>query len=139
MAIRARRLADARAQAKNNAELAWWVFMRLSGSFLVVLTFVHLFQNYIIRSEKAADYDFVVAQYSNISERLFLFALLSLGLLHGVNGLRYGIDDWTTRNPQLRFWLKALVYTVVAAILVFGTLALFVGTPGAIPEFEVAQ
>jgi succinate dehydrogenase / fumarate reductase, membrane anchor subunit len=139
MAIRARRLADARAQAKNNAELAWWVFMRLSGSFLVVLTFVHLFQNYIIRSEKAADYDFVVAQYSNISERLFLFALLSLGLLHGVNGLRYGIDDWTTRNPQLRFWLKALVYTGVAAILVFGTLALFVGTPGAIPEFEVAQ
>ncbi|HWG85107.1 MAG TPA: succinate dehydrogenase [Deinococcales bacterium] len=136
MAIRARRLADARAQARNNTELAWWVFMRLSGVFLVFLTFFHLFQNYIIRDEMAADYDYVVAQYSLVSERLYLFALLALGLMHGVNGLRYGIDDWTAKRPELRLRLKALTYTVVAAIFVFGTLALFVGTPGAIPGGE---
>ncbi|HEX2864801.1 MAG TPA: succinate dehydrogenase [Deinococcales bacterium] len=129
MAIRAKTLSDARAQAKSNPELAWWVFMRLSGVFLVFLTVFHLFSNYIVTSELSENYDWVVRKYSSSSERLYLFALLFLGLTHGVNGMRYGIDDYTARNPRLRVFLKALLYTVVGAILVFGTLALFTVVP----------
>jgi hypothetical protein len=36
------------------------------------------------------------------------------------------IDDMTAQNPVARFWAKLVAYTVVAAILVFGALALFV-------------
>jgi succinate dehydrogenase / fumarate reductase membrane anchor subunit len=128
MAIRARRLSDARAQARSNPELAWWVFMRLSGVFLVVLTFFHLFSNYIVVSELAADYEYVAARYAMVTERLYLFALLALGVLHGANGMRYGIDDLTARNPRLRFWVKWSFYTVTAAVFVFGALALFTGS-----------
>jgi succinate dehydrogenase / fumarate reductase, membrane anchor subunit len=126
MAIKARSFKDARSQAKSNPELVWWVFMRLSGSFLVVLTFFHLFNNYIIQSELGWDYDSVVYKYSDITEKLYLLALLSLGLAHGTNGLRYVIDDTTSRSPQARFWIKLISYTVIAAILVFGILALLI-------------
>lgn len=128
MAIRARRYQDARAQARTNVELAWWVFMRLSGLFLVVLTTFHLFSQYIVRSEMDATYEYVVVQYASITERLYLFALLALGTLHGANGLRYVIDDATARNPRARFWAKSVFYTVIAAVLTFGTIALFVGS-----------
>jgi succinate dehydrogenase / fumarate reductase, membrane anchor subunit len=126
MAIKARSFNDARTQAKSNPELVWWVFMRVSGTFLVVLTFFHLFQNYIIVSEMIWDYDTVVFKYSQITEKLYLLALLLLGVGHGVNGLRYVIDDTTSRTPQARFWIKLSSYTVIAAILVFGILALLI-------------
>jgi succinate dehydrogenase / fumarate reductase, membrane anchor subunit len=126
MAIKARSFQDARAQAKSNPELVWWVFMRLSGTFLVVLTFFHLFQNYITVSELIWDYDTVVFKYSQMTEKLYLLALLLLGLAHGTNGLRYVIDDTTSRSPQARFWIKLASYTVIAAILVFGILALLI-------------
>ncbi len=128
MAIKARSFKDARSQASSNPELVWWVFMRLSGSFLVLLTFFHLFNNYIITSEIGWDYDAVVYKYSEVTEKLYLFALLSLGVAHGTNGLRYVIDD-NTRSPQSRFWIKTVSYTVIAGILVFGVLALFITAP----------
>jgi succinate dehydrogenase / fumarate reductase, membrane anchor subunit len=130
MAIKARTYSDARAQAKSNPELAWWVFMRLSGVFLVVLSFFHLFKNYIITSELSWDYEAVAASYSfnnpeNVWNRLYLLALLVLGLMHGANGLRYVLDDATSRSPVARFWMKSVAYTVIGVILVFGLLALF--------------
>ena len=129
MAIRARTFKDARSQARSNPELAWWVFMRISGTFLVVLTLFHLFNNYIITSEMSWDYEKTAVAYANTWERLYLLALLGLGMAHGTNGMRYGIDDLTARNPRLRFWLKSLLYIVVIAITVFGTLALVVRPP----------
>jgi succinate dehydrogenase / fumarate reductase, membrane anchor subunit len=126
MAIKARSFKDARSQAKSNPELVWWVFMRLSGAFLVLLTFFHLFNNYIVISELDWTYDAVLYSYTSITEKLYLLALLTLGLAHGTNGLRYVIDDTTSRSPQARFWIKLLAYTVIAAILVFGILALLI-------------
>lgn len=134
MAIRARSFRDAKAQAKSNPELVWWVFMRLSGMALVVLTMFHLFNNYIVTSELGWDYASVVGKYSEVTERLYLLALLALGLTHGTNGLRYVIDDSTAKNPVARFWVKSLAYIVIALIFVFGLLALFVNvTPPAPP------
>ena len=126
MAIKARSFNDARSQAKSNPELVWWVFMRLSGTFLVVLTFFHLFQNYITISELEWTYEQVLFQYSKTTEKLYLLALLTLGMAHGSNGLRYVIDDTTSRSPQSRFWIKLISYTVIAVILIFGVLALFI-------------
>lgn len=139
MAIRARRYQDARAQARTNIELAWWVFMRLSGLFLIILTTFHLFSQYIVRSEIDATYEYVVVQYASITERLYLFALLWLGILHGTNGLRYVIDDATAKSPRARFWTKAAFYTVIIAVLTFGTLALFVGSQRIYPIPGVDQ
>ena len=133
MAIKARSFRDAKAQAKSNPELVWWVFMRLSGMALVVLTMFHLFKNYIIVSELEWDWISVVGKYSEVTERLYLLALLALGLTHGTNGLRYVIDDATAKNPVARFWVKSLAYSVIGVILIFGILALFINVPAPTP------
>jgi succinate dehydrogenase / fumarate reductase membrane anchor subunit len=131
MAIRARTFKDARVQAKSNPELAWWVFMRLSGTALVVLTLFHLFKNYIITDELSWDYEKTASSYADWWNKLYLLALLGLGLLHGANGLRYVVDDATAKNRVARFWLKAVLYSVIGAVFVFGLLALIV--PVAVP------
>jgi succinate dehydrogenase / fumarate reductase, membrane anchor subunit len=130
MAIKARTFTEARSQAKNNTELNWWVFMRLSGVFLVVLSLFHLFKNYIIVSEISWDYEKVAGSYTfgnpeNLWNRLYLLALLTLGLIHGGNGLRYVMDDATNKSPVVRFWLKTVAFMVIGVILIFGALALF--------------
>ncbi len=129
MAVRARTFKDARAQAKSNPELAWWVFMRLSGTALVILTLFHLFKNYIIADEASWYYEAVASSYTDWWNKLYLMALLGLGLMHGANGFRYIIDDATAKNPVARFWLKSSVYTIVGVVLVFGFLALTIKIP----------
>jgi succinate dehydrogenase / fumarate reductase, membrane anchor subunit len=129
MAIKARTFRDAKAQAKSNPELVWWVFMRLSGTALVLLTLFHLFKNHIVADEASWDYEKIASSYADWWNKLYLFALLTLGLLHGGNGLRYVIDDATAKNPVARFWTKAVAYTLLGAVLVFGMLALIVKLP----------
>jgi succinate dehydrogenase / fumarate reductase, membrane anchor subunit len=129
MAIKARTFRDAKAQAKSNPELVWWVFMRLSGTALVLLTLFHLFKNHIATDEASWDYEKIASSYADWWNKLYLFALLTIGLLHGGNGLRYVIDDATAKNPVARFWAKAIAYSLLGAVLVFGMLALIVKIP----------
>ncbi len=129
MAIKARSFKDAKAQAKSNPELVWWVFMRLSGTALVLLTLFHLFKNHIAVDEASWDYEQIASSYAGWWNKLYLFALLTLGLLHGGNGIRYVIDDFTTKKPATRFWIKSTVYTIIGSVLIFGMLALIVDLP----------
>ncbi len=129
MAIKARSFRDAKAQAKSNPELVWWVFMRLSGSALVVLTLFHLFKNHIAVDEGSWDYEQIASSYAGWWNKLYLFALLTLGLVHGANGIRYVIDDFTAKKPAARFWVKSVTFSLIGAVLVFGMLALIVDLP----------
>jgi succinate dehydrogenase / fumarate reductase, membrane anchor subunit len=129
MAIKARRFKDAKAQAKSNPELVWWVFMRLSGTALVLLTLFHLFKNHISVDEAGWDYETVASSYANWWNKFYLFALLGLGLLHGGNGIRYVIEDATAKNPTARVWAKGVAFAIIGAVLVFGLLALIVKIP----------
>ena len=126
MAIRTKSYQIARAQAKSNPELIWWVFMRLSGTALVLLTLFHLFKNHISTDEANWDYEAIASSYADGWNKLYLGAFLVLGILHGGNGMRYVIDDFTAKKPQARVVLKSVVYVAMGAILVFGLMALIV-------------
>jgi hypothetical protein len=50
--------------------------------------------------------------------RLYDAALLALVVVHGFNGLRYVLTDYTQNNPLLR---RAMAYTcVIGALVLFG-------------------
>jgi len=124
--VRARRprtLSEARATYATNNELAWWVFMRISGFLLVFLVFAHVFTNNILINAGTIDYDYVAERFAQPAVRVMDSFLLGLALLHGTNGLRYVVDDYIKR-PQARFWVKAVLYTVVAALFVVGVMTL---------------
>lgn len=127
MATRPRTLRDARAAYGNNSELAWWVFMRISGFLLVFLVFAHVFANNILIDAGTIDFDHVAQRLAQPSVRILDSFLLGFALLHGVNGLRYSIDDYIKR-PGARFWVKVVVYTLTAAIFVVGVMTLWTFT-----------
>src|SRR5690606_16129838 len=88
-AARPRTLRDARATYATNSELAWWVFMRISGFLLVFLVFAHVFTNNIVMNAGEIDFDYVAQRLAQPAVRVMDSFLLGLALLHGTNGLRY--------------------------------------------------
>ena len=123
--IRARTLTDARSQAHSNAELNWWIFMRLSGLVLMFLVLGHVYMTFIQVSESDAIYDAVVAKLGNPAWKLYDWLILSLGLRHGANGARSVIEDYIRSRPD-RAWVKMAFFSVIAALFAFGTIGLFV-------------
>lgn len=132
----------------SRLERFWWSFMRVSGVLIVPLVFGHLAMVHLIQGVfdiTAANFTVVgtdlvnqtgtavefVAQRWNYQIfgavaiwRLYDIALLSLAVIHGFNGLRYVLTDYTMSSPVLR---RASIYLCVIGaviLLVLGAGAL---------------
>ncbi len=121
---RPRTLSQARQAFSTSYELGWWVFMRVSGLFLVFLVFAHVFINNILVDAGTIDYDYVAQRLAQPAVKVFDSFLLAFALLHGVNGLRYSIEDYFKR-PGTRFWLKTILFVVAGALFVVGVMTLW--------------
>jgi succinate dehydrogenase / fumarate reductase membrane anchor subunit len=108
-----------------SAEAKSWAFMRLSGLLLVFFALVHFSITHIVNDVADTDYDFVAERWHNPAWRSFDWLLLVLALTHGVNGLRWIVDDYV-RSPGPRKAVKALLYGLTAALLVVGTITVLV-------------
>ena len=124
MTVRAKTFSEARQNSHSNAELNWWIFMRISGVLLVFLVLGHIYMTFIQVSESDATFDAVVGKLANPAWKLYDWLILLLALLHGANGARYSIEDYARSRPS-RFWIKGVFYTVVSVIFVLGTVGLF--------------
>ena len=105
-----------------------WFFMRISGLALLFLALVHFSLTHILNDVTETDARFVAQRWDNPLWRLFDWALLVLALLHGLNGLRWIIDDYV-RSPAKRATVKAILYTVSFALLGYGTLTIVTFSP----------
>lgn len=124
MAVRPKTFSEARTTYSTNGELMWWVFMRVSGLLLVFLVFGHLFFNNIQINVSTVDYSYVAERLSKAWVKVYDSFLLGFAMLHGVNGLRYSIEDYI-RRPGVRFVTKAVVFTVAALLFVVGVMTLW--------------
>ena len=127
MAVKPRTLREAKNIYNTNGELAWWVFMRVSGLVLIFLVFGHVFFNNIAFNAGHIDYDYVANRFSQSWVKVYDSFLLGFAMLHGVNGLRYSIEDYI-RRPGRRFWTKILLYFVAGVMLVLGVMTLWTFT-----------
>ena len=107
----------------RSAEAWSWVFMRLSGLALVFLALIHFTITHIVNDVVETDYDFVAERWHNPAWRLFDWLLLVLALGHGVNGLRWIVDDYV-RHPSRNKAVKALLYGLTGILVVVGTLTI---------------
>lgn len=121
---RPRTLSQARQAFSTSYELGWWVFMRVSGLFLVFLVFAHVFINNILVDAGTIDYDYVAGRLAQPAVKVFDSFLLGFALLHGVNGLRYSIEDYFKR-PGTRFWLKTILFVVAGSLFITGVMTLW--------------
>ncbi len=142
----------------SSIERFWWSYMRVSGLLIVPLVFGHLALVHVIQgvfditaqgmmiagtgaiNESGTAVEFVAQRWNTLIGpiaiwRLYDFALLALVTVHGFNGLRYVLTDYTMSSPILR---RAMVYLCVigaVVLLVLGTGALI----GTIDESAIAM
>ena len=105
---------------KANFETWSWYFMRVSGLILLFLALTHFAITHILHDVVDTDAEFVGERWDNPLWRLFDWTLLALALLHGLNGLRWSIDDYIRSRPA-RAAVKAVVYTLSGVLFAYGT------------------
>lgn len=110
-------------------ELWTWFFMRISGIVLVFLvlghfTIVHLLGEGVDR----VNFAFVAGRWSSPLWQTWDWTMLTLGLIHGANGLRVVIDDYVRRDG-LRAALKSALYVASLIFLLLGTLIIVAFDP----------
>lgn len=130
---------------RTNWEKWGWMYMRASGVVLVVLIFGHLFVNLVAgEGVKQIDFGFVAGKFANPFWQWYDFLLLTLALIHGGNGMRTIVNDYT--RPRTARALSISIWVVVGLLIVLGTLVIFTfdpcpaGTPAdLLPSFCPAQ
>jgi succinate dehydrogenase / fumarate reductase, membrane anchor subunit len=105
-----------------------WYFMRISAIGLFFLAIIHLFINHVTTDVACTSYQLVAARYANPYWRVYDWLLLSLALLHGMNGLRVVVDDYV----QTRTWrigIESLLGLLTLAFFMVGTVTLITFQP----------
>jgi succinate dehydrogenase / fumarate reductase membrane anchor subunit len=97
--------------------------MRISGLALIFLALVHFSITHILYDVADTDAAFVASRWDNPLWRVYDWALLALGLLHGLNGLRWILDDYI-RSAAKRLTVKAILYSVTGVLFAYGTLTI---------------
>jgi succinate dehydrogenase / fumarate reductase membrane anchor subunit len=116
--------APRRPNGMPNFEKYTWLFMRFSGVALVFLALGHLFIGLIWDGGVyRIDFNYVAQRWASPFWQTWDLVLLWLAQLHGGNGMRTIIADYT-RKDSTRFWLNALLAVSMTFTLVLGTYVL---------------
>jgi succinate dehydrogenase / fumarate reductase cytochrome b subunit len=128
----------AKPKTGNNMERFWWSFMRISGLLILPLVFGHLLFMHVlqgvfdisvqnadvigttVRNASGTAVEFTGARWDELVLgikiwRVYDIGLLAFAVLHGANGLRYVLTDYTMSNKTLR---RAAIYVCVIGAVV---------------------
>jgi succinate dehydrogenase / fumarate reductase, cytochrome b subunit len=134
-------------ETTRTVERFWWSFMRISGVLILVLVFGHLAMMHVIQgvfditvagdvvgtgfqNTSGTAVEFVADRWAQMLGPIYIWRvydlfLLGLVTMHGFNGLRYVLTDYTNEWPTVR---RAMVYLCTIGgviLLVVGGAALF--------------
>jgi succinate dehydrogenase / fumarate reductase, membrane anchor subunit len=102
-----------------------WLFMRLSGLALILLVLGHFAIQHVLNDVHNLDINFVAARWAGLGWRIYDALMLSLGLVHGLNGVRIVVDDYVvnqTWNKVSRWvvWIVGGALAIVGAVAIIG-------------------
>lgn len=130
-------LAGPQLTKRSRFDQIMWGFMRVSGLLILPLVFGHLAIMHVIEGVFAINEsgtglaaNFVAARWAYLGWRLYDAALLALALIHGFNGFRYVVNDYT-HNPLVRRGLNWALLVACIVIIIIGGLTLLNGVPSA--------
>ncbi|SIR80408.1 succinate dehydrogenase hydrophobic membrane anchor subunit [Williamsia sterculiae] len=114
-----------RRASTSNFEKNAWLFMRFSGIALIFLTIGHMFIMLAWDSEGVhrIDASFVAERWRQPFWQVWDLAMLWLAQLHGGNGVRTVIADYS-RKDSTRFWLNVLLVLSMILTVGLGTYAI---------------
>ncbi|MFD3706353.1 succinate dehydrogenase hydrophobic membrane anchor subunit [Nocardia sp. NPDC058658] len=118
-----------RGKSNGNFEKYAWLFMRISGLFLIILVLGHMFIMLMIDGGvNRLNFAFVAGRWSSPFWQFWDLSMLWLAQLHGGNGLRVIIDDYS-RKDSTRFWLKVILVVSMVLVVSVGTYVIFTFDP----------
>ena len=128
--VEAPRSPYARTQRSGTNWEKWgWMYMRASGVVLVVLIFGHLFVNMVSgEGVRAIEFAFVAGKWASPFWQVWDLLMLWLALIHGANGMRTIINDYSS-SATLGKVLRGAVFASAAVLIVLGTLVIFTFDP----------
>jgi len=106
-----------------------WYFFRISGVGLIFLALIHVFLMHIANDVSATSYDYIAARYANPFWRVYDLLLLTLALLHGLNGLRIVCDDYI-KSRGTRLVVQSGLFLVALTFWLMGTMTIITLQPG---------
>ena len=110
-------------------ELWSWLFMRISGIVLLLLAVGHtLIMHLPSGGVDRVDFGFVAERWNSPFWRTWDWMLLTLALIHGINGLRNITLDYV-RNPAARFALNMAYYVMGFTLMILGTVIIVTFDP----------
>ena len=118
------------AKPSGGFELWSWCFMRLSGLLLLGLALGHLVIMHLINRVEMIDYNFVAGRYAGWFWRGYDMLLLTLAMIHGINGARILLDDYVHPLPRRRLAV-GLLYALGGTFLILGVAAIVLFRPAA--------
>ncbi len=118
----------ATARPHGGFDLFSWYFFRISGVIMIFMVIIHLAIMHVSNDVSRTVYDFVAARYANPFWRVYDLVLLTLALLHGLNGLSIAIDDYV-RPRGWRLLAHSAVWTVALTFWLMGTMTIITFQP----------
>ncbi len=110
-------------------ELWMWLFMRISGIVLLVLAVGHtLIMHLPAGGVDRVDFGFVAARWASPFWRTWDWMMLTLALIHGINGLRNITLDYV-RKPGIRFASNMVFYVLGFTLFILGTIIIVTFDP----------
>ena len=122
------RVGRQRPTSGSNFELYSWYFFRISGLLLILLAVGHIVIMHVLHSVSDVNYNFVAQRWASPFWRSFDWLLLTLALLHGLNGARIAIDDYV-RGHGWKVFAHSVLWTAAIVFLILGTVAIVTFNP----------
>jgi succinate dehydrogenase / fumarate reductase, membrane anchor subunit len=114
---------------RSGLELWAWLFMRLSGILLLFLAVGHVLIMHVMETGvERVNFGFVAERWSSPFWRTWDWMMLSLSLLHGINGVRVIIQDYV-RGPGWRLVWNGSFGIVGFTLFVLGSVIVFTFDP----------
>ena len=106
-------------------EFWWWVFMRVSGLILLVLAVGHVLIMHVLdEGVDRVDFAFVALRWQSPFWKTWDWLMLTLALLHGINGLRVISLDYI-RRPGVRIAVNGFFAIVGIVLFALGSIVVF--------------
>jgi succinate dehydrogenase / fumarate reductase membrane anchor subunit len=119
-------------ESHSRFEVLSWFFMRISGIVLLFIAVFHLLWMHLYIGLDNITFDTIVARWTGSLGafwRAFDLALLLFAMIHGMNGLRWIIDDYI--HPRGLNWAaKSVLFVVGLTLILMGSFIIFTFQPG---------
>jgi succinate dehydrogenase / fumarate reductase membrane anchor subunit len=124
---------SSRERPRTRGEFWWWMFMRISGIVLLFLAVGHVLIMHVGGEGIArVNFGFVATRWQSPFWRTWDWLMLTLALIHGINGLRVITLDYV-RHGGIRTAINATFAIVGTVLFALGTIVVFTFDPSKWP------